>query len=328
MADRSELISATDPAKIGATLPAGWRPRVYRLDSGRVRIRRRHREIAPGVSIEELQLLAGSMRVIGVVDPGVLKIAFFDAPEMRVLGHHVRNSFMVVACGGARFDSVGAAPGAALTLNFSAAAAGCIVSEAAAPRLKERLTGPLGCEALLFPQTPRAAALQRQLRELLGAADIDRPDNPAPQPLVAVADIFAITAELIDQILSMDLRIPGLTVGRRRELAFATEELLWEPPMSDGARRLSLDDASKRLKSSRRGIQLALQQEFGLGYVALKRLIRLQQAYAALKRAPGTGIGELARSHEFFHPSRFSKQYREMFGVLPSTEPKDPATDG
>lgn len=318
MSGRFELTSASH-LEPGRTFPPGWRPRVYQLGPGRMRAVRKHAEIAPGLSVEELRLFAGSIRVHDVFDPGALKIAFFETPDMRVLGNRVCNAFVGVAYGGARFDSAGSAPGVATVVSFSEATARRVVPDAAAPRLLERLSGPLGLETLIYPLTPQASALREKLRRLLSPIDggIDSPE-----------DIIATSAKLIGQILSARLLIPALSAGRRRELALAVEELLWEPPAANGAHKLSLDDAAKRLNSSRRSIQLALQEEFGLGYVALKRAIRLQQAQAALKRAPKLGVGEVARIHEFFHLSRFSKHYRDMFGFLPSTAPDDAPAGG
>lgn len=278
---------------------------------------RKYLEIASGLSVEELRLLAGSIRVKGAFDQEVLKIGFFETPEMRVLGNRIVNGVVAVAYGGARFDSAGSFPAIALTLNFSPALAGRVVSESAASRLLTRLTGSTGVETLIYPITPQAAALKENLRRLLSQAE----DGGTDAADRAADEIVAASAGLIKHMLAVDLQIPGMSVGRRRVLALAVEDLLWEPPSADGVRKLSLDEASMRLESSRRSIQLALHEEFGMGFVALKRAIRLQQAHAVIKKAPHRGIGEIARAHEFFHLGRFSRHYQEMFGVLPSTEP-------
>lgn len=316
MTGRFEFTHAMDPDGAAAIMPGGWRPRVYRLDAGRLHLTRKYFELAPGLSIEELRLAAGGVRVDGVFDPGVLKIGFIEAKEMRVLGCRVSNVVLGVGYGGARFDSVGAAPGVALTLNFSPTLARRVVPDDALPRLLSRLSGPSGLATLLYPVTPKAFALRGEMRRLLTLAETGAPASAWPPD--APGAIVAACADLIDQILRFPLDIPQMAPGRRRDLALSVEQLLWERPSAGRFGKFSLDDAAQRLGSSRRSIQLALQEEFGVGFVALKRAIRLQQAHAVLKNAPRIGIGEIARAHEFFHQSRFSKQYREMFGVLPS----------
>ncbi|WP_442755660.1 helix-turn-helix domain-containing protein [Methylocystis sp. JAN1] len=326
MTRRFEYASATDPDGAAAIMPGGWRPRLYRLDAGRLHLTRKYLELSPGLSIEELRLVAGGVRVDGALDPGVLKIGFFETQEMRVLGHRVSNAVLGVAYGGARFDSVNAAPGMALTLNFSPSLARRVVPDHALPRLLARLCGPNGLATLLYPVTPKAFALRQEARRLLalgesGAASAAWPHD-APDAMVAAC------ADLIEQILGSALRIPQMTAGRRRDLALAVERLLWERPAGGGFRKFSLDDASLRLRASRRSVQLALQEEFGMGFVALKRAIRLQQVHAILKSDARGGIGEIARAYEFFHQSRFSKHYREMFGVLPSMGSNEAPTGG
>lgn len=321
MTKRFELTFATDPDGAAAIMPGGWRPRVYRLNAGRLHLTRKYLELAPGLSLEELRLVAGCVRVDGVFDPGVLKIGFLETEEMRVLGCRVSNVVLGVGCGGARFDSVGAVPGVALTLNFSPALARRVVSDDVLPRLLSRLCGPSGLSTLLYPVTPKAFSLRHEMRRLLALAETGAPG--AAWPHDAPEAVVAACADLIDETLRSSLEIPLLAAGRRRDLALSVERLLWEGPSSCQPGKFSLDDASQRLGRSRRSIQLALHEEFGMGFVALKRAIRLQQAHAVLKNEPRIGIGEIARAHEFFHQSRFSKHYREMFGVLPSVGPNE-----
>jgi len=312
-----DLTTVTDPDAAASVMPGGWRPRVYRLGAGRLHLARRRLELLPGLSVEEISLLAGSIRIDGAFDPGHLKIGFLDTDGTRILGNRVTNVVMAVAYGGARFDSAAWVPSMALTLNFSPAMARHVVPDEVRPRLLQRLRGPDGLAAMLFPVTPQAAALLSHLRRLLtlaqsGATLLD--------PVFSPDAVVAASAELIDQILAVELLVPGMSVGRRREVALAVEAFLWETPTVDGFRKFSIDDAAERLGASRRSIQLALREEFGMGFVAFKRAIRLQQVHSILRAEPRAGIGEIARAHEFYHQSRFSRLYREMFGVLPSSE--------
>lgn len=293
----------------------GWRPRVYRLQPGPLRLTRRFLEIAPGLSIQELRLQSGGIRIDGRLEPGTLKIGFIRGKEIRILGTCVSSSIMMVAYGGARLNFAANVPGSALSLHFDPAVAQRIAPESALSALMERQQGPLGPETLLRPVTGAGRVFEQSLRRLLTQAE---QGEGAAEP----NDIIEASARLIGELLSAKRADPAPCANRRRALALTVENLLWEGPETTGFRRFSLDDAARRLKCSRRSIQLALQEEFGLGFVSLKRSIRLQQVHAILRRDPqgAAGVGRIARAHEFNHLGRFAGHYREMFGVLPSLD--------
>ncbi len=295
------------------------RPRIYRLKTGALHLTRAHLALGRGVSVQEVRLLAGGVRFDGEIGAGALKVVFVETEEMRLLGNRVNGEAMALACGGSRLDFAANLPGSALILHFSPAAARRVVTEGARPALRRRIEGPLGLAPLLCSVTQRGRALQEKARRLLARAEEEKRPRSLPSPSASDA-IIEMSAELVAEILAVDHVVTSPGAKRRRELALTVENLLWETPRASGSRRLSLDDAAGRLRCSRRSIQLALHEEFGLGFIALKRAIRLQQVHVVLRRGHDgpAGVGRIAQAHEFNHLGRFSAHYRDMFGVLPS----------
>lgn len=310
-----ELTSVTDPDHVAPRLLTGWRPRVYRLHPGPLHVTRRYLRLAAGVSAQETRLLTGGLRIDGHIGPGMLKIGFVRSSEIRILGSCVREPFMALAGAGGRLNFSSMFPGSAVTLHLDQDVAQEAISADGLSLLTGWLRPDGGPETLLRPVTRTGAALEKLLRRLLA-----RDEGEAGVAALAEAEeVIEAGVRLIEEILASAAQ--AFTPSRRRrDLALAVESLLWEAPEAKG--RFSLDDAARRLKCSRRNIQLALHEEFGLGFVALKRSIRLQQVHAILRRNTegAAGIGRIARAHEFNHLGRFAGHYREMFGVLPSLE--------
>ncbi len=310
-----EQTAVTDSDHLTARVLTGWRPRVYRLQPEPLRVTRRYLELAPGVSTQETRLLSGGVRIDGHVGAGTLKIGFVRSKEIRILGACVKEPFIAVACGGSRLNFSASLPGSALTLHFDGAAATRSIAPEMISLPAERLLADLPPRTFLRPMTRLGDELERVLRRLLARASHEGVAPPAPE----AAHVVETSARLMEELMALKEEATAPS-RRRRELALVVESLLWEAPEAIG--RLSLDDAAKRLKCSRRSIQLALQEEFGLGFVALKRSIRLQQVHAILRCNPegAAGIGRIAKAHDFNHLGRFAGHYRDMFGVLPSLD--------
>lgn len=69
---------------------------------------------------------------------------------------------------------------------------------------------------------------------------------------------------------------------------------------------------------SARALQLGFQEAVGMSPSVYLRNVRLDRAHAELSCGTGGSVTEVAARWGFFHPSRFARQYRERFGVLPS----------
>jgi AraC-like DNA-binding protein len=294
-----ETVSLCDPDEAPLFSGGGWRPHVYRLCNAELTCSGGGRDCAPGVSSESILVQRGVLRARGPIRPGWLVLGFlpgrgeesFESPDGR----------MVAALGGADLAVTIAAPGTALLLHFN----------------------PTPTLDACFPGSPHAAfgfdsaPLSETGRELMAMAR-RTPGAVAPSPVEAAEALSSLGCRVAGEIAAALAR--GGNGGARRRVAREVEALLWAEPGSTGLARVSLDAVANRLNFSRRSVQLALQDEFGLGFVALKRAIRLQQVRAALRRGGDAGIGHIAKHHEFQHLSRFSGQYKKMFGFSPSSE--------
>lgn len=108
----------------------------------------------------------------------------------------------------------------------------------------------------------------------------------------------------------------------RRKLALKVEELLWEKPKSLGlGREVNLDDLTILFNSSRRKIQLSLKEQFGISFISLRRIIRLHQIRSELIDEHGLKyISAVAEEYFILHLGRLSKDYKKLFGHLPSDD--------
>ncbi|WP_424363668.1 helix-turn-helix transcriptional regulator [Methylocystis parvus] len=313
----SREIFTTEPDEAVIAGP-GWDIRAYRLRRGSFGFLRRARQIAPGLSLEESHLRSGGLRIEGALRARRLQIGFFESEEFRLLGSPFYSGVMCVAYSGSFWETVANLPGSGLTVNFAESMLERVVPLRTAPLLLARLNGPLGASSALLPLNAAGLALERKARALM--------NEEAPEGLeeraAAAQELIDLGVALVDTLLCE----PESTIGppARHELAVAVERMLWKSPQADGYPLTSLEDAAARLGVSRRTIQLALQEHFGIGFVALKRAIRLQQARAALRSLPRKQVLDIAHAHGFHHFGRFARYYREMFGHLPSAETAGP----
>lgn len=84
---------------------------------------------------------------------------------------------------------------------------------------------------------------------------------------------------------------------------------------SDGS-TLTVEDLCRSLGVSRRALQYCFQETLGLRPSAYLRAVRLNGARRAIKHA--TTVADAATLWGFWHFGRFARDYRSMFGELPS----------
>lgn len=89
-------------------------------------------------------------------------------------------------------------------------------------------------------------------------------------------------------------------------------------PDVDSTRRV--DEVCRMIGVPRRSLYRAFRQTIGLGPARYARLRRQNDVRMALLRSfPGTDtVTRIAQDHGFFHPDRFAREYRELFGERPS----------
>jgi AraC-like DNA-binding protein len=106
----------------------------------------------------------------------------------------------------------------------------------------------------------------------------------------------------------------------RRELALEVERRLWRAPSREADTDVSLDELALQTNASRRTIQLAIQEQFGVGFLTLRKIIRLHQLRMAIRSSGSSNISELGAKFYLSHFGRLSQEYKDLFGVLPSLD--------
>ena len=132
---------------------------------------------------------------------------------------------------------------------------------------------------------------------------------------LAQDDVFAATRTVLASAEPAWVAASVGTASRRRALALAAEELIWSQP----DQVLSLTSICDTLNTSVRTLQLAFQEQFGVGFQAFVRAVRLHQARSSIVRfGDRLTITEIATQHGFWQLGRFTQYYRQLFGCKPS----------
>jgi len=105
------------------------------------------------------------------------------------------------------------------------------------------------------------------------------------------------------------------TVRRAREVALAHSDT-----------PVQVQDLCRELRVSRRTLQDSFRRVLGIGPLWYLRTLRLDGARRGL--LAGCSVQEVAETWGFWHWSRFSHDYRHLFGELPSTTLKRAASSG
>jgi transcriptional regulator GlxA family with amidase domain len=85
---------------------------------------------------------------------------------------------------------------------------------------------------------------------------------------------------------------------------------------------LSVSELCSGCGVPRRTLNHAFQQVLGMGPATYLRRIRLNRVRRSLRQTGASAeprrVTEIALEHGFWHPGRFSSQYRQLFGESPS----------
>ncbi|WP_193494393.1 helix-turn-helix domain-containing protein [Nitrincola alkalisediminis] len=116
--------------------------------------------------------------------------------------------------------------------------------------------------------------------------------------------------DLVDceAVISLPTTARKLIVDRACEYALANPDA---PP--------SIIDLCNRVGASRRKLQYCFQETLGINPVAYLRMLRLNAVHRELLQPHSyMAVQDIAMHWGFWHLSRFSSEYRQLFGELPS----------
>ena len=301
-----------------ASSSEGWSHNNYRLSSGKVSFEIETLRFSDNLFIEHKILHEGSGRISGQISDGRLSLLFFKIENSKVLGHSFKEDLMTLSYSGSSWDATLNAPAESFSIQTNSVVTEAIVPTENAELLKKKMSTTGRFEALILPLKPEAEILLRALKQGIHLAKSSASEPDTSEKLIWLEqDLIELTSVVLDQFLTSEpVSLPGGQLTKRK-IAQNIEEMLWQDPV-DSEIELSLDTLVDHFNYSRRQIQMAIEENFGIGFVAFKRIIRLYQAHQKLKDKPKrVQIQQIARDYEFLNHGRFSGYYKEMFGIEP-----------
>ena len=187
------------------------------------------------------------------------------------------------------------------------------------------------------------ASLSNEFPELVGSTDrqwrVSEPSDAGREELIEqfaqaaailradeeVRRSFTARSVMQDELLGLFLenlaggvdQSPMPTVANAAALVSRAEEFAGNTAIDP----LSVSDLCVRCSVPRRTLSHAFHQVLGMGPATYLRRLRLNQVRRSLRQSRAhdgrTRIKTVALEHGFWHPGRFSSQYRELFGENP-----------
>lgn len=290
-----------------------WLPKAVRLGPGDLGFCVHGVELADGVYVDQTWL-SGAVSLDATTHPDSLLIGFFSGDGFRLQGTPLPTAHLCVTPPGARWDAASQRSGQWQALHLSGPALRAALGEGAAA-LVAGLSQMAGGGTITAKPTEEALALHRTLQSVLRSAGTPARHLDAADMLARVQDQSrALVRELLAGT-AKPLTRPG---HRRTQVARAAARMIWEGVQTSGADAMDLDDVARALGVSRRTVQLAFSEYFGVSFRTLHHAARLHRAHAMI-RAQGLelSVTQIATRCGFAHLGRFSRYYHRMFGRLP-----------
>ncbi len=331
---KASFIHSSD-AELFAT-PGLWDLRAYSVTPITFQFTLASLELAPGIRISRT-VIDGHLRARGVFCGEGVHLEFVEMRSQRAYLQslsEVQSAAVITSAGSSR-DTLSSEWAESFSIHLDAARTAAILDADLRAKLDALIAGPSGRRALVAGVTRAGHQLRRRIREMLAHVEVEA-GAVAPPGAAHVFDLCAdarqlfsgygealleMTRTVIEQACSGAFAPVARPASVRVEIAREIEALLWEPPALDRDEDVSLDEIAQRLRISRRTIQIALQEFFGLGYVAYRRLVRLHQLRDAIARRGGkTSLARLGYDFHFSHFGRLAADYKALFGRLPSDD--------
>jgi AraC-like DNA-binding protein len=309
-----------DPEVSGRSRAPGWEKRIWKLRPGPFLNRWRRVHLAPGLIAERITM-SGRVRVSGALQKGHLHIGFYVAPAARLMGTPIDRAEMAVMAvtpGGAYWESSSLQEITGWNLQVGPEfSESLLIASGAQPFLEDRCNTSLGRAAIWISEKGVGASLLERLKSVTSLPETaPELDDPA-----LAQGLLSDAQRALRDIQSVLARQTPTANTRRFEIAQYVENALWNatPEMARVNSSEARAHLCQQLGVSVRTLQLAINEQFGVGFHQLVHAIRLHLARRRLFQASGrTSVTEVALAHGFTHLGRFSFYYRSMFGDLPS----------
>lgn len=174
-----------------------------------------------------------------------------------------------------------------------------------------------------LPECGQILAAESELRtisELLTA--IYRSVAQSPEILSFSQISRSMEEQILGSIVMLGLKSSGTSANHslymsRQRIVNRTRDLLVER----AGEFLTVSDICRHLDISRRSLQYAFETICEMSPMTYLKYVRLNHVRRELKKKrgyPGCTVGDVAAAQGFWHLSRFSSEYRQLFGELPS----------
>jgi len=316
--------------------PEVWDLRAYSLSPKTFNFTVASLEAAPGVHID-CTVINGHLRTAGALRGKGLFIKFAEARSERAYLQSMSDvqSAMVITPAGCVWDGLSSHWARCFSIHLDAARTAAVLDSALRAKVDALTAGPAGRRGIVTGISRAGHQLRRRIREMLAHVEA----APAASAPVGAHHVFDLGAEAPglfagygEALLEMARNVIEEACGGafapvarpasvRLELARQVEALLWAAPDPCRDGDYSLDEVAQRLKTSRRTLQTAVQEYFGLGFVAYRKFVRLNQLRQAIAgRDRHASLTRLGLDFHFTHPGRLAADYRALFGRLPSDD--------
>jgi AraC-like DNA-binding protein len=300
---------AIDPEAVLRALRQGWRGEAYRIAPGPFGFSGQCLQTGPGILVDSWRC-EGALRARLRRSSGALHLGFLEGKALRIDGGGVRHEALVISPCGASFSA---------TMRGVAGGVGVAIDAAVFPgaeALHERWRARAQGGSVVLPVGTAAATLRDLLRRRCAERD-QNVDGNGIDGVFGAGIIQTARAALTAALDQADLR--KAEGGKRRHaLAAQAEEIIWERVRAPDPGDVSLDALCAALGTTRRTLQLAFQEHFGVNFGLMARAIRLRRVREAL-RTGDISVSDAAFRHGFEHLGRFAAYYRGFYGENPST---------
>lgn len=293
-----------------SAFPREWDSLAYRLNGKDLALNKSVLTVAPGLIVEQLEL-KGHIRLFGVAKADSAHIGFIDIQGWLHNGQSVSGSYVLSAHQGSVFDAV--IEGSLKWISISLPTHGLVVEKTSA------------AFAQFYSPDQRAVAYREYLVRLLqlGKEHFQQDERVPPETIQILTEQGRAVSAGLERLKGLEIK-PNSHLAA---LALEIENALWSFDPAQNSDELQLEDVAEQFSCSRRKIQMAIAENFGIGFSELRRIIRLHQVRSSiLELGRSQPISRIAQDHGFAHLSRFAQHYYNLFETLPSSDARTAPT--
>jgi AraC-like DNA-binding protein len=258
-------------------------------------------------------VLQGGLRFDGAAGRDSCYLMWCDGPDLRINGIDGWHRTLALVAPGTELDGASSSGARFHRLSFHGDLALRLLTDlqAAAPHV-----AAMARSGLHRPLVARAAGerFQRLLVEVTDDSGARAIGSSIGACEAVIEDTLYSVAQslLFERPYARD--VGGGDGNSRHRLCLRAEALVRDERDAP----LTVGDMCRRLGCSERVLELAFREQFGVCPRQLMIALRLQRARRMLAEAgPGSKVTAVATQLGFWHLGRFSRYYRQMFGVLP-----------